>query len=392
MTLRNDQIPAESRIGLVALHASAIRPASTLARIRGELLNEGAKQNRYAKTPAGDMASYRTQQREQLGIAVTEPAKVGLAWSPAMESLRLLRGTRLPVELMVLRSEETASSFRVRLLTTQATQKKTINKNKQTSQVDDLERSLRLDGDPVFEPAATTAVVHLLVPADLPDGKFGVAFVAELLSPDKKTVIARSSTAVRNLETGSPLSIELAISDVVEAKSGRGESGILSGQVTRAPGFQQPITVTLTSLPRGIVAPRQRLAADQTEFALRVGLPFGMKPGALTGIQLVETVTVALERPSRRIQSNRIPISLQIVAGEKPLAESPWEVFEDAPEFAGYFSQGTGQVSLDTSQPYAGTASLKITPSSRSNANIPSLGLKIRERPATGEYRYLRWG
>jgi hypothetical protein len=46
---------------------------------------------------------------------------------------------------------------------------------------------------------------------------------------------------------------------------------------------------------------------------------------------------------------------------------------------------------LFSDQKYSGTASLRITPDQRYNPNLPGMSLKIRENPAPGEYRFLRF-
>ena len=73
-------------------------------------------------------------------------------------------------------------------------------------------------------------------------------------------------------------------------------------------------------------------------------------------------------------------------AGQPPLA-----VFEDQPEFAANLTQGGGTATLATDQKYSGTASVKVTPDQRFNPALPGLGVKIREKPAAGEYRYLQF-
>lgn len=72
-------------------------------------------------------------------------------------------------------------------------------------------------------------------------------------------------------------------------------------------------------------------------------------------------------------------------------AEAPLVVFEDQPEFVAELKEGSGQATLDTSDRYSGTASVKVTPDQRYNAALPGLGVKIRENPGPGEYRYLRF-
>jgi hypothetical protein len=66
-------------------------------------------------------------------------------------------------------------------------------------------------------------------------------------------------------------------------------------------------------------------------------------------------------------------------------------VFEDQVEFLAGLNQGAAQASLVADEKYSGLASIKITPDGRSNPALPGLGVKIRQFPAAGEYRYLQF-
>lgn len=72
-------------------------------------------------------------------------------------------------------------------------------------------------------------------------------------------------------------------------------------------------------------------------------------------------------------------------------AEPPLAVFEDQPEFIAKLTEGGGTATLETAEKYSGTASVKVTPDQRYNPMLPGLGVRIRENPGAGEYRYLRF-
>ncbi|MCA9223688.1 MAG: hypothetical protein KDA71_25430, partial [Planctomycetales bacterium] len=57
------------------------------------------------------------------------------------------------------------------------------------------------ESEPVLAADATNADLNLIVPADLPDGPWGVVLVAELLSADEKNVVQSAYTAARRLAT-----------------------------------------------------------------------------------------------------------------------------------------------------------------------------------------------
>ncbi|MCH5378291.1 MAG: c-type cytochrome, partial [Planctomycetes bacterium] len=66
-------------------------------------------------------------------------------------------------------------------------------------------------------------------------------------------------------------------------------------------------------------------------------------------------------------------------------------LFEDDPRFADLLDQGQGTVATETTDVYSGTTALAITPPQRFSDRIPGWEYAIREHPAAGEYRYLRF-
>ena len=72
-------------------------------------------------------------------------------------------------------------------------------------------------------------------------------------------------------------------------------------------------------------------------------------------------------------------------------ADQPLPVFEDQPEFVANLSQGAGTATLLSEDHFTGAASVRVTPEQRYNPALPGLGVKIRQNPAPGEYRYLQF-
>jgi hypothetical protein len=79
-----------------------------------------------------------------------------------------------------------------------------------------------------------------------------------------------------------------------------------------------------------------------------------------------------------------------VVPGDKPTAEAPREIFEDDEKFVALLTMGGGAATLDGDK-HSGKSSLKVTPDQKFNDALPNLGLKIREKPGPGEFRYLRF-
>jgi hypothetical protein len=68
-----------------------------------------------------------------------------------------------------------------------------------------------------------------------------------------------------------------------------------------------------------------------------------------------------------------------------------FEMFEDDPDFAETLKLGNGTAVVDTSDKFAGSASLRVTPDDRSNPAIAGWSVPIRAEPQPGEYRFIRF-
>jgi hypothetical protein len=87
--------------------------------------------------------------------------------------------------------------------------------------------------------------------------------------------------------------------------------------------------------------------------------------------------------------NNQVDLAVRVVAGGPPPALH--RVFEDEPYIAGLLNEGDGQAAIEIADRYSGSAALKITPNQRVRAKLPTLGLKIAEQPAEGEFRFIRY-
>jgi hypothetical protein len=385
VSVTGNEIAAGASSGLLALSAPPGASGAGIVRVIGRGANEGAGIVRTARAPALPGSRLAPYLRDEIGWGVTAALPLTVAWSPANDML--LQGVTTPATAQLTRAAGLPGTVRLRLVTTQPPVKKTIKENNQDKQVDDPSRQLRLVSDVVLPPDAATASAALHVPADLPTGAWDVALAAELLSPDGKTVVATAYAPVRRLTVQPPLALELTSANTAEGKAGLGTSGQFAGKITRAAGYQQPVVVTLKGLPAGYTAPLVEVPADQGEFALPLQFPFASPPGELKNVQLV-----ALQDPNNPLaaRSNALPVTITLTPGEKPTAEKPHEVFEDDANFVALLSEGAGQATTD-GEKHSGTAALRVTPDHKQNAKIPGMELKIREKPAAGEYRYLRF-
>ncbi len=387
LTLGGNVIPAGATIGLLTLTADGAPPQATLGRVVGKALESPVPVARAATFPDVPGARYQPMLREQLGISTSTPSPINLAWVPGSDD-KLLLGGKLPAQLKLTRIAGTPGSVRIRLLTTQPMPRKKIKENNQDKEVDDVDRALRLEGDPVFTPEQADATVNVLVPADLPNQAWDLVLVADLLSADGKSTVTSIAAPVRRLTTSVPFTLELAGPTAIEGKAGAGETGKFTGKVVRSAGFAQPVVVTLDGLPKGYSSPSVLVAADQSEFTLPATFAFGTKAGELKGAKLVAIVSPV---STTSVKSNAIDVAINIVPGEKPAAEQPKEIFEDDEKFVALLTEGSGRAVPEQRDKYSGTYSLRVTPDQRFNASLPMLGVKIRENPGPGEYRYIRF-
>ncbi len=260
-------------------------------------------------------------------------------------------------------------------------------KQERDKSVDDLAKALRLATVPTIAAGESEVVARLLVPTDLPNIPYDLAFKAELLSGNGKTVVATAVTPVRRMTTARPFSIELAGEAKVEAKAGTGETGKLTGKVRRLPQFRNAVTVALAGLPADLPTPSVEVPGDQEDFTLPVAFPFGTPPAELANVVVSANSQPGLGGSS--IKSNELPVAVKIVAGGPPPALN--RLFEDEPHFAAQLNEGGGKASVVADDRYSGQAALRVTPDQRLRTRLPGLGVKIVEKPGEGEYRYLRF-
>jgi hypothetical protein len=387
IALLGNTIPERATIGLLTLSARDVSPTADLTRLVGrsvETIPEAVRAAQFGEVPG---SRYQPRIRSELGLAITRPSPINLAWI-AGEQDALYLGGKLPAHVRFTRVGGTKGKVRLKLLTSQPTPKKTIKEGMQDKVVDDVDRTLRLEGDPTFGPDQTDVKVNVLVPSDLPRQPWDLVLVAELLSADGKSVVSSLAAPVRTLSPVAPFNLALTSDMTAEGLAGVGTPGKLAGKITRSPAYTQPVIVTLEGLPKGYTAPQAFVAGDKSEFELPLTFAFGSKPGNLKGAKLIALAAPVI---ATSVKSNAIDVSIKVAAGEKPSLEKPKEVFEDDEKFIALLNEGNGRAIPDQRQAYSGKYALRVTPDQKFNAKLPNLGVKIRENPGPGEYRYIRF-
>ncbi|QDU93306.1 hypothetical protein [Lignipirellula cremea] len=302
------QIAAGMKYGLLQVTASSEALAS-LVRVQGQ--NPADPQlTRIAVGPLASDPALAVMAGE-LGFAVrTAGPALSIAWVDPPEKLRL--GGVLPVQIALVRPAD--GEVRLRLISSLEAPQKTEKVNNVDTQVDDLDQTIRLQSEKA--PTDAEAVVQIAGPANATPQAYAVALVAELLSTDKKTVLQTAYSSPQTFSFERALTLKLTSKNTLNALAGEGETGELTGQITRDAGFEGPVTVALKGLIKEYPAPSVEVPADASEFTLPVRFPFGAKAQDLANISLQ---AIAGEPKSPEAQfSNSIDVKIKVVAGTKP--------------------------------------------------------------------------
>lgn len=307
ITVAGETIPADTTDTLLSLTA----PAGTnlvqwVTQIVGESADPKTPLRRVAQLPETAETRGQPWQRNELALAVTGPARLGVVWDAAEPTL--LIGTSYTAKMRLTRAAGVTGAVRLSLLTSQIVPKTKDNR------ADDVSRALRLQGTPMIAANQAEGTATVLVPADLPPTTYDLAVRAELLAADNATVLAAAVTPSRRLKAVPAFTVQVAKA-AVEAKAGEGPTGKLAGKVVRAGDFKRPVTVTLTGLPTGLTAPSVQVPGDKSDFELPVAFPHNTKPGALPNVKLVATST---EAGQPTLRSNEIAVAITVVPGTPP--------------------------------------------------------------------------
>jgi hypothetical protein len=386
LLMSDAEIPAGASEALLSFSASAVKPTSLLTRLVGIAPAATPALQKTVELPETPVNKYQPWLKGELAVAVTQPAPFELAWVDSSSEPSLTLGAEMPVRLQVTRGPKAKGAVRISLITTQTPPTKKVQKR----DVEDTDRTLRLEAALTIPADKSQADTKIIVPGDLATMPYDLALQGELLSPDGKQVLGTAVTPVRRLTPAKP-SFELAVAGQpeIEAIAGAGETGRLKGKLVRKAGFARPVVLTLSGLPEGVTAPKVVLQGDQTDFDFPVAFPFGTTAAELHGVKLVASSQLDLKTALN--SENEVPVKLKIVPGERPLGQQPHALFEDQSEFSTQLTEGKSRAATVTNEKYSGNLSLQLTPEQKFNPKMPNFGMKIRENPGAGEFRYLQF-
>lgn len=312
VTAEGLSIPAGMDQALVSLTAGAEAAGHVVTVLRGRAVQEGVQLTRAAAGPDSPLAAAQPWLRHQIAVATAPGLPLGVQWSS--DDFRLLRGAKVRLPVRVQRGEGTQGPIRLSLLTTQKVPQIADGPNKGKP---DQDRAIRLAEAVELAADQSEALLQVLVPVDLPETACDVALVAEVLSADKKQVLATAHSPARRFAPVSLLRLELSSAANIEAKAGGGPTGKFTGKVLRAEGFQQEVTLSLAGLPADIPAPTMTLGPQQQEFAFEVRFAAETKPQELKNLRLIATAPLDPGDTESTVQSNPVPVTVKVVAGEQ---------------------------------------------------------------------------
>jgi hypothetical protein len=170
--------------------------------------------------------------------------------------------------------------------------------------------------------ASNKGAFAVFVPAELKQSGYEIAFKAELLTRDKKTVLATRYSEVRQIPTLNPIVLQSmtpgSLAVVIDAKAGATVS--LSGKVNRLAGMNQDVTVSLVGLPAGIAVPKATVKANETDYKLDVKFPATFQPAEFSGIRVFATGKMRANAPIA-VRSQELPVVIRLTVPPKPAEE-----------------------------------------------------------------------
>jgi hypothetical protein len=163
----------------------------------------------------------------------------------------------------------------------------------------------------------------VLIPATLPAGGYQLTLQAELLSRDKRTVLATSVIPVRRFKVVSPFTVVPIGSSPIEAtrEPKKVTTAILAGKIDRRAGFKGDVTVSVAGLPRGIVVPKAVLKVGKNNYRLEVKFPTNSKLGEVKGLTVFATGRFDPKSPVVRNTSQ--PLAIKLVVAKLVRAKKP---------------------------------------------------------------------
>lgn len=316
LKLAATKIPAEADGALIVVERTGPLADAVIAELQGKgngamtrpVILKGHPAERLQPWLASEFALAATTQKAD---------DLKIEWRGLPADVRLVPGKNLPLPIKATRTDDKLP-IRLSLITSQLPP---ITGNNQP----DLPKTLRAEKP--IELAAKTAdgEVVAVVPPELANSSYDVAIQAELLSADKRTVLATSFTPVKRLELSLPVAVKLAgPSDLKVALDPKTNATLkITGKIERREGATGDAVVSLTGLPPTLNAAPATVKTGTDDFTLTVALPPTTTPAVLSGLKLSALITPDPKAPAVRVKSRDVELTLTIAAAPAPMPAAP---------------------------------------------------------------------
>lgn len=153
----------------------------------------------------------------------------------------------------------------------------------------------------------------VIIPAVLPESSCDLSIRAELLNPEKNTVLRTVYAPVRRLPVRNPLSIVAAKTLEATYDGKTAISFKLTAKIDRLPGYAGAVTVALTGLPPGVTAPANTaVKAEQTDFEIEFKIPANFAAPQINGLKLTATGPGDPLTANQPVKSAEVEVSLKL--------------------------------------------------------------------------------
>ena len=203
LRVAGDTIAAGATVGWMTFSAPQGKTAGGITSIVGTTSDLPTPITRVAQVKETQVTRLQPWLRNEIAVAITSASPVGIKWQGLAEQALTL-GEPLSASVKLPRASGAKGPIRVRLLTTQVIPKKKVKQNNKDVEVDDLDRAIRLVGTTEFAEGVSVATLQIAVPADLPPRNYELVLVADLLSADKKNVLATNAAPARSFKVVPP--------------------------------------------------------------------------------------------------------------------------------------------------------------------------------------------
>lgn len=314
LKLAPTKIPAEADGALVTVERTGPLADTVITELQGKnnvalvrpVILKGHPTERLQPWLASELALAPTTQKAD---------DLKIEWRNLPADARLIPGKNLPLPIKATRADDKLP-VRLSLVTSQLPP---VLGNNQP----DLPKTLRAEKPIELAAKITDGEITAVVPAELANPTYDVAIQAELLSADKRTVLATSFTPVKRLALGLPVAVKLtgptALAATLDPKAAAMVKII--GKLERREGATGEAVVSLVGLPPTLPVAPFTVKAGTDDFTLNLALPPTTPPSTLTGLKLSALITPDPKTPAVRVKSRDVDLTLTITAA--PAAASP---------------------------------------------------------------------